>query len=312
MYFGVDYHPEQWVYPYGGSAEKPEDAWQRDVEFMQAAGINVVRMGEFTWGLCEPNEGKYDFSWLERVMTLLGQAGIKTVLATPTAAPPIWLTQAHPEILPIDENGLTKHEGTRRAVCLNSDVFWNYSKRIVETMAKTLGKHPHLLAWQIDNGLGGNFTEASFNEDTRRDWHGWLEAKYETVERLNQLMGLRHWGQVVTKWSQVPMPMSAPAVHNPALVLDWCRFCSDTIVQFAKMQADILHELSPQCPVTTNLRPLVHRFDHFDLAEVIDFVSIENTAALRAHSSELACEIDMLRSLKKNGIRAPDGDTGFG
>ena len=178
-------------------------------------------------------------------------------------------------------------------------------------MAKALGEHPQLIAWQIDNGLGAHFTEAAFNEDTRRDWHLWLEAKYETIERLNELMGLRHWGQLVKSWQQVPMPMAAPTVHNPALVLDWCRFCSDTIVQFVKMQADLLHQLTPNCPVTTNLRPLMHRFDHFDLAEVIDFVSIESRAALRPKSAELACEIDMLRSLKKTGIRTPDGDTGF-
>ncbi len=248
MYFGVDYHPEQWVYPYGGTRENPEAVWERDVELMQTAGINVVRMGEFTWGLCEPEDGKYDFGWLKRVMDLLGKAGIKVVLATPTAAPPIWLARKHPEILPVDERGLIKREGTRRAVCLNSDVFWDYSKRIVENMAKALGQHPQLIAWQIDNGLGGNFTEASFNEDARRDWHLWLEAKYETIERLNELMGLRHWGQVVTSWKEVPMPMTAPTVHNPALVLDWCRFCSDTIVQFVKMQADLLHQLTPEMP----------------------------------------------------------------
>jgi beta-galactosidase len=311
MYFGVDYHPEQWVFPYDGTAENPEAAWERDAKLMVKAGINVVRIGEFSWGLCEPEDGQFDFGWLQRVMDILGQAGIEIVLATPTAAPPIWLTKKHPEILPLDEHGHVKHAGTRRAVCLNSDAFWNYSKRIVESMAKALGKHPQLIAWQIDNGLGGNFTEASFNEDTRLDWHGWLEAKYENVPRMNKRMGLRHWGQVVTSWNQVPMPMHAPAAHNPALVLDWCRFCSDTIVQFAKMQADVLHELSPDRPVTTNLRPLVHRFDHFDLAEVIDFVAIESTASIKDKSSELACEIDMLRSLKKTGVRTPDGDTGF-
>jgi beta-galactosidase len=311
MYFGVDYHPEQWVYPYGGTKEKPESAWERDAELMQKIGVNVVRMAEFTWGISEPEEGKCDFSWLGRAMDVLSKAGIQTVLATPTAATPIWLAKKHPEMLPVDERGLVKHEGTRRAVCLNSEAYWNHSKRIVEAMAKALGQHKGLIAWQIDNGIGGNFTEASFNEDTRRDWHLWLEAKYETVERMNELMGLRHWGQLVTAWNQVPMPMMAPTVHNPALVLNWNRFCSDTIVEFIKTQAAILREITPKCPVTTNLRPLIHRFDHFDLAEVIDFVSIESTAALKSKSSELACEIDMLRSLKKTGIRTPDGDTGF-
>src|SRR2546421_10043725 len=114
MYFGVDYHPEQWVYPYGGTAEKPEAAGARDAELMRQAGINVVRMGEFTWGLSEPEEGKCDFSWLERVMDLMGKAGIQVVLATPTAAPPVWLARKHPEILPIDEHRVTKTEGTRR------------------------------------------------------------------------------------------------------------------------------------------------------------------------------------------------------
>ena len=312
MYFGVDYYPEQWVYPYAGTAEQPESQWAKDAELMAEAGINVVRVGELSWGLCEREDGKFDFSWLSRVMDAMGKRDIKVVLGTPTAAPPLWLSQAHPEILPIDERGQVLHAGTRRAVCINSDVYWNYSKRIVEQMAQVLGKHPQLIAWQIDNSLGGHYTEESYNEDTRRDWSMWLEAKYETIERLNERMGLRHWGQVVNEWAQVPMPMRAPTRHNPALMLDWRRFCSDTIVQFARMQADILRAATPQLPVTTNLRPLLHKFDHFDLAEVVDFVSIESQAAIKAKSGELACEIDMLRSLKKTGIRMPDGsDSGF-
>ncbi len=311
MYFGVDYYPEAWVFPHGGSAENPEAQWLQDAQLMHAAGFNVARLGEFSWGLCEPDEGKYNFDWLKRVMDILGEHGIKTVLGTPTAAPPIWLAKKHPEILPVDEFGRVKHEGTRRAVCLNSEVYWNHSKRFVENMARALGKHEHLIAWQIDNSLGGHFTEAAFNEDTRRDWHLWLEAKYETIEKLNQRLGLRHWGQVVSTWNEVPLPMAAPTIHNPALVLDWNRFCSDTIVQFVSMQADVLRELSPGRPVTTNLRALRHRFDHFDLANVLDFVSIESTAAIKAKPSEIACEIDMLRSLKKSGVKTPDGDAGF-
>src|SRR5258706_10364558 len=160
MYFGVDYYPEHWVFPHGGTAENPEAVWERDAELMAKAGVNVVRIGEFTWALCEPEEGKFDFSWLRRVMAIMGRHGISVVLGTPTAAPPIWLAQKHPEILPVDENGCVKHAGTRRAVCLNSEVYWNYSKRIVENMARSLGDHPQLVAWQIDNSLGGHFTEA--------------------------------------------------------------------------------------------------------------------------------------------------------
>ncbi len=311
MYFGVNYYPEHWVYPYGGTAEKPESCWEQDAEKMIAAGVNVVRIGEFTWGICEREEGKYDFDWLHRVMDVMGKAGIQVVLGTPTAAPPLWLTQKHPEILPVDECGQIKHAGTRRACCLSNDTYWDYSKRIVTAMAKSLGKHPQLIAWQIDNAIGGHFTESSFNPETREEWHLWLKAKYETIQNLNDKLGLRHWGQIVTNWEQVPMPLAAPTAHNPALMMDWYRFSSDTIVAFVKMQADILRELTPKHPVTTNLRPLTHRFDHFDLAAVLDFVSIESTAAIKARAAETACEIDMLRSLKKTGIRTPDGDTGF-
>jgi beta-galactosidase len=311
MYFGVDYYPEQWVFPYGGSAENPEAAWERDAMLMTKAGFNVVRIGEFSWGICEPEEGKYDFLWLRRVMDVMGAHGIKVVLGTPTAAPPIWLGRKHPEILPLDERGLPKHEGTRRAVCLASDVFWDYSKRIVTAMAESLGDHPQLIAWQIDSGIGGHQTEFSFNAESREEWHLWLEAKYQTIERLNDLLGLRYWGQIVKSWDEVPMPMHAPATHNPALLLDWNRFCSDTLVQFVKMQVDILRELSPDHPVTVNLRALTRKFDHFDMASVVDFVSVESNAATKSKSAGLACDIDILRSLKKTDIKMPDDDCGF-
>jgi beta-galactosidase len=311
MFFGVDYYPEQWVFPYAGTADNPEGAWERDAELMFKAGINVVRIGEFSWGLCEPEEDRYDFLWLRRVMDIMAQHDIKVVLGTPTAAPPIWLAKKHPEILPIDEYGRVKHEGTRRAVCFNNDTFWNTSKRLVENMAQALGDHPQLIAWQIDNGLGGHQTEWSFNEDSRLEWQNWLKLKYKTVGRLNDQLGLRCWGQIVSSFDDVPMPMYAPAMHNPALLLDWNRFCSDAIIAFARMQADVLHEICPDHPVTVNLRALTRKFDHFDMANVVDFVSIESNVAVKTKSTELACDIDILRSLKKTDIKTPDSDCGF-
>ena len=311
MYFGVDYYPEQWVYPYAGTRENPEAQWEQDAKMMAAAGFNVVRIGEYSWGLCEPEEGQYNFDWLKRVMDIMAKQGIEVVLGTPTAAPPLWLTQKHPEILPVDESGHVKHEGTRRAVCFSCDAFWNAAKQIVENMAKALGKHPQLIAWQIDSGLGGHQTEASFNEDSRLEWQNWLKLKYETIERLNNELGLRFWGQTVSSFDQVPMPQSAPTMHNPALLLDWNRFCSDSIIAFARMQAGVLREICPGIPVTTNLRALQRKFDHFDMAGVVDFIAMESNAAVKSKSSELACDIDMLRSLKKTDVKLPDEDVGF-
>lgn len=311
MYFGVDYYPEQWVYPHGGTVEKPEGCWEHDAELMAAAGVNVVRFGEFVWGLCEREEGKFDFAWLKRVMDVMGKAGIKVVLATPTAAPPIWLAKKYPAILPVNEKGDVIHEGTRRAICFNNDIFWNHAKLIVEKMAGALGRHPQLIAWQVDSGVGGHQSEWSFNEDTRLEWQNWLKLKYETVEQLNEKLGLRYLGQVVSSFTDVPMPLRASTEHNPALVQDWYRFSSDTIIAFVRMQTEVLRELSPGIPLTTNLRALRRRFDHFDMAQELDFVSVESNAAIKNKSSELACEIDMLRSLKKSDIKTPDGDCGF-
>jgi beta-galactosidase len=311
MYFGVDYYPEHWVFPYAGTPENPESQWEQDAELMVKAGVNVVRIGEFTWGLCEPEDGKFDFRWLQRVMDVMGKAGIQVVLATPTAAPPLWLSRKHPEILPLDDNGIRRNEGTRRAVCFNNDTYWNYSKRLVEAMAHALGKHPQLIAWQIDSGIGGHQSEWSFNEDTRLEWQNWLKLKYESIERLNDELGLRYLGQTVSSFEDVPMPMSAPTAHNPALMLDWTRFSSDTIIAFVTMQADLLREITPEIPLTTNLRALQRRFDHFDIAKTVDFVSVESNAAVKSKAAELACDLDMLRSLKKSGIRTPDGDCGF-
>ena len=241
----------------------------------------------------------------------MGKHDIQVVLGTPTAAPPLWLAKQHPEILPLDERGQVKHEGTRRAVCLNSDAYWNHSKRIVEEMAKALGDHPQLIAWQIDNGIGSHFTEASFNEGSRLEWQSWLKLKYKTIERLNDQMGLRHWGQVVTDWSQIPMPMAAPTAHNPAARRGLVPVLQRHHRGLRQDAGGLSARITPECPVTTNLRALRHRFDHFDLAGAMDFVSIESTSAIKPKSADLACEIDMLRSLKKTDVRTPDGDYGF-
>ena len=311
MYFGVDYHPEHWVYPLAGSPDNPESRWQKDVTLMSDAGINIVRIGEFVWGLCEPREGEFNFEWLRRIMDLLANANIKVVLGTPTAAPPLWLTKKHPEFLPIDDKGLRLHGGTRHARCLNSSEFWDYSKKIITEMARALGNHSSLVAWQLDNGIGGHTTEFSYNPESEQDWHAWLKAKYQTLDRLNECLGNVFWSQIASDWKDVPMPMRAPTVHNPALVMDWMRFSSDTIVAYLNMQASLLKELTPGIPVTSNLRALSRHFDHFDAAEGLDFVGLDSYATIKSKVIENAMDLDMVRSLKKDAVMMPGGGSGF-
>ncbi|MGE3311739.1 MAG: beta-galactosidase [Limisphaerales bacterium] len=311
MWLGVDYHPEHWVFPYDGTEKEPEARWKHDVALMLKAGVNAVRMGEFCWGLYEPEEGRYQFEWMRRVMDLMHAAEIRVVLGTPTAAPPLWLTQKHPEILPKNEHGGVLSPGTRHAYCLNSDLYWTFSRTIVTRLSEALGSHPSLLAWQIDNGIGGHGTEFSFNEETEHDWHLWLKAKYGTIERMNDLMGLRFWSQTVTDWNQVPMPRVAPTVHNPALMMDWMRFSSDSCIAFVRMQGDLLRQLTPDKPVTNNLRSLTRHFDHFDMAETLDFVSLDSYATVKSEFAEHAMEHDVMRSLKKDAASPPGGGKGF-
>ncbi|MBL8304190.1 MAG: beta-galactosidase, partial [Ideonella sp.] len=200
---------------------------------------------------------------------------------------------------------------TRHAYCLNSDLYWKFSATILTELAKALGQHPALIGWQIDNGIGGHGTEFSFNEETEHDWHLWLKAKYGSIDRLNDAMGLRFWSQIVTDWSQVPMPKVAPTVHNPSLMMDWMRFSSDSCIAFVRMQRDLLHRLTPGKPVTTNLRSLTRHFDHFDMADVLDFVALDSFATVKSAFAEHALEHDVMRSLKKHGVVAPGGGEGF-
>src|SRR5271168_5344021 len=154
--FGVDYYPEQ----------TPAALWEKDAQQMQDAGVNTARMAEFGWSVMEPSEGKFDFSLFDRAIETLGRHGIKTILGTPTAAPPKWLTHKYPEVLNVSQTGQPVNDQSRRQYCYNSPVYRQFSRKIVEALAMHYRDNTNIVGWQIDNEMNNENPEC-FSESCR-------------------------------------------------------------------------------------------------------------------------------------------------
>jgi beta-galactosidase len=259
--YGVDYYPEAWS----------ESQWEKDAAMMQAAGINFVRLGEFSWAKMEPEEGKFDFDRLDRALKVLSAHGIRAVLGTPTASPPAWLYAKYPDIAAMDENGVRYRFGSRRNYCLHNPHFIAATRAIVQALAEHYKDHPGVLGWQIDNEVGG---PDCYDEYCQRAFQDWCRTKYQTLDALNQAWGTIFWGHTYSAWSQVPLPWNTLyGAHNPSLALDYHRFFSGSTRGYVKLQADILREIAPSKAITTNEMGMFDNVDYSDLNREIDFVA---------------------------------------
>lgn len=294
MYFGVDYYPEQW----------PEERWAEDARLMQEAGFNVARLAEFSWALLEPEEGRYNFDWLDRAIGILAERGIKIVLGTPTAAPPPWLIISYPDVLPVDEHRRVKGPGTRHHRCANSPAYQEHTRRIVTAMAERYGRHPNVIGWQIDNELGCHDTARCYCERCATAFRRWLRERYEDLEALNEAWGTAFWSQVYYSWEQIHLPWAAPAQHNPGLLLDFYRFSSDSWVSYQQMQIDILRRLAPGQFITHNLMPpaLFDLLDYHKLAAPLDFASWDNYHFYGATPAIIASSHDLVWGLRQSNF----------
>jgi beta-galactosidase len=264
MRVGVDYYPEHW----------DESRWETDAQLMREAGISVVRLAEFSWCKLEPEEGRYDFSWLDRALEVLHCEGIQAVLGTPTATPPAWLHQRY-DIYPRDARRYPLGFGTRLQRCLNHPVMRRYSRLITEAMVSHYAHHPAVIGWQTDNEFEANLCYCDVCADLFRQW---LQRKYGSLQALNRAWGTIFWSQEYTNWSQIPLPWVARCgqSHNPSLWLDYRRFASESTVSFQREQVEIIRRLAPHHFVTHNFMGLHDSLDYFALARDLDFVSWDN------------------------------------
>ena len=254
---GTAWYPEQW----------PEAQWESDLSLMEKAGVRMVRVGEFAWSRMEPSEGHYDLDWLERAVAAAGKHGIYTVLGTPTAAPPAWLTQKYPETLRVDKEGRRAEHGNRQQFNWANPKYRVLARMIAEQMAKRFGRNSFVLGWQIDN----EYAEVSFDPETRGQFQQWLKARYGTLDNLNARWTTAYWSQTYSSWDQVPIETD---YGNPGLLLSWQRFVSDTWRSYQKNQLDVIRANSdPRQFITTNMMGWFDGYDHYTVAQDLDLAA---------------------------------------
>ena len=307
MRFGVDYYPEHW----------PESRWRTDVGLMREAGFNVVRLAEFAWSKLEPEEGTYDFGWLDRVVALLGEHGIQVVLGTPTAIPPDWLIARHPDVLPVDEKGIVRNEGSRRHYRFGSQAYRAYCARITRIMASHYADNPNVIGWQTDNEFGCHSTTLDYSDESRRLFQAWLRRKYASLDDLNQRWGTVFWSQTFHTWDAISLPKYMPADPNPSLALDFRRWASETVRDFQRIQTEILRAANPDWFITHNFMGLFDEVDGYQLCEDLDFASWDNYPITTwsggtANLAQTAYAHDVTRGFKRRSFWVMEQQAGVG
>lgn len=257
---GVCYYPEHW----------PEAMWADDARRMKALGLTTVRIGEFAWSRIEPEQGRYDWAWLDRAVETLSAAGMQIILGTPTATPPKWLINAYPDILPHDAHGRPRNFGSRRHYSFSSKTYQRESARIVEAMAERYGAHPAIVMWQTDNEYGCHDTIESNDPDARAAFRIWLAAKYGTISALNTAWGAVFWSQEYCRFDEVDPPLATVTEPTPAHVMDWRRFSSDQVASYNQMQVDILRKYIGETDTTHNFMGHFTEFDHYPVADQVN------------------------------------------
>ncbi|WP_156256347.1 beta-galactosidase [Sandarakinorhabdus oryzae] len=260
MKLGVCWYPEQW----------PEPLWASDVQRMAALGLTFVRVGEFAWSRIEPEPGHFDWAWLDRAVALAHAAGLEVVMGTPTATPPKWLVDAHPEILAKGRDGQVRGFGSRRHYCFSSDVYLEQARRITALMAQRYGQHPAVVAWQTDNEYGCHDTVVSTSDAAKAGFRRWLAERYGNVQALNTAWGLAFWSQEYRNFDAVDAPFGTVTESHPAHRLDWQRFSSAMVERFNAAQVAILRAASPGRDIIHNFMGLFTEFDHFAVGRQLD------------------------------------------
>ena len=296
MLLGVDYYPEQW----------DASMMEADMDRILELGCNVIRIGEFAWHRMEREEGKFDFSYFDGVIAMAKAKGLKVIFGTPTATPPAWLIHKHPEILAQFQDGTPRAFGGRHVACYSNRDYLDHCRTIITQLASHYKDESAIVAWQIDNELGHEGSDQCWCPRCRAAFQAFLEEKFGgDIQKLNDTYGTAFWSQEYNSFEEIPLPAATITTHNPALRLDWERFCSENIRRFTEMQEKLLRENIPGAVVMHDFPGggLDKHVSYAGLAAHLDQVAYNNYPVWGGQKeplppSEIAFGLDYIRGLK--------------
>lgn len=300
MILGVDYYPEHW----------PENMLEQDVERIRKLGANTVRIGEFAWHLMEKNEGEFDFSYFDKVIDVLKKNNLKVIFGTPTATFPAWIAKKYPDVIAVNEQGHAHAFGGRRLYCYNSEKYRDLTTKIVTELLSHYKDEEAIISWQIDNELGHEGSDQCYCSQCESAFHRFLEEKYSEIDSLNKAYGTIFWGQTYNDFEEVPVPKPTITAHNPSLLLDWARFRSVSINDYAKLQIDIVNQYkrSDQKIIHNLYGGFFNRaYDQNVLAQNLDVVAYDNYPVWGGlekplEPAHIAMTLDYIRGLKQENF----------
>jgi len=286
--YGVAYYPEY----------MPYERLDEDVRLMQQAGINVVRVGESSWGLWEPADGSFEAAWMDRVVDRMHKAGIRVIMGTPTYSIPAWLFKKHPEVVVRRLGGQTSSYGIRQNTDLSNPTYRYYCERIIGKIAQHYRDHPAVVGYQIDNETT---SAGAANPNVQVAFVNYLRTKFRTVNELNKVWGLNYWGQTLRDWTEAP---PEDGIINPGWKLEWERFQQSIATDFLAWQAKIVNEYKrPDQFITQDFAgPPQPALNEPDIARSLDIAAVNPYHGTQDHfdGQYQSFAGDFTRSLKQN------------
>ena len=234
MYLGVDYYPEHWK----------SEMLEEDLNNIVELGSNVIRIGEFAWHMMEREEGVFDFSYFDNIINEAKKKGLKVIFGTPTATMPAWLAKKHPDVLGEFEDNTKRVFGGRRQYCFNSKTYYKYTEKIIRELANHFKNEEAIVAWQIDNEFGHEGSDICFCNECKESFRKYLREVYNNdINKLNETWGTIFWSQTYNEFDEIPIPAKTITTHNPSLRMEWERFRSLSVENYAKFQVDLLKDI---------------------------------------------------------------------